>query len=514
MILLVLLFPGHPKQFTLNVLWQLPLELPIVVLILLIVPATARKPVSALLALTAWFLMLLRLADIGSYLAFNRRFNPLLELHLLSDGWNLASTSTGPLQALGIVGIVLLLLIVTVWFLYRCLLHIANTPVTARSYVVTLAIVTSVLITAGLYAEHRFDYDGPAQAEIVPEFSQRITRVKNSIADQRTFVTELQSDTVLDNGKPEFAALDGMDIIVVFVESYGRDFLEAERFSDMARQRLNNVQDRLDKNSMLSKSGWLTSPIRGGRSWLAHTSFQSGLKIDNQARFDRLVTTQRPSLTALFGSAGWNTVGVMPAIQFAWPEGTWYDYQQLWVADDMQYNGERFGYATMPDQYTMSYFQHQIREKSDAPVMATIALVTTHAPWTPLPEKLDWNAIGDGSIFDGSRRFGEPVSWKFRSKVQDMYAQSFDYTLDILGEYAARYGDDALIVILGDHQPAPIINGWGASGDVPVHVISNNADVMQKLSGGYWVDGMLPSPTSESQLMWDMRNFLSTVFEH
>ena len=35
-----------------------------------------------------------------------------------------------------------------------------------------------------------------------------------------------------------------------------------------------------------------------------------------------------------------------------------------------------------------------------APVMAEIALVSSHAPWAPLPAAVPWDAVGDGSVFD------------------------------------------------------------------------------------------------------------------
>lgn len=491
----------------------MPLEWPLLILALVFVSGFLRKGFCVLLALLALMLMLLRIADIGSYLAFNRRFSPLLELHLIKDGWNLVSTSTSPLQAVMVAMIALLVLVVIVWALYRCLLRIASVSGKLRTQTAALAALAAVFIGAGVIAENRFDYNGPAQANIIPEFNNRITRLTNSIADQKVFVEELKFDTVLDDTQPEFTALAGKDVFVIFVESYGRGYVEAERFSRLAQERLDSVQATLDKSSVFAKSGWVTSPIRGGRSWLAHASFQAGLNIDNQARYDRLVTTERPSFSALFEAAGWNTFGIMPAIQFEWPEGAWYDYQQLFVAADMQFEGERLGYTTMPDQYTLAHFENAIRKTSDKPLMATFALLTTHAPWTPLPRKLDWNSVGNGSIYDGSNRFGERISWKYRSKVQDMYVQSFDYTLDILGEYAALYGDNAVFIILGDHQPPPIINGWGNSGDVPIHILSKDESVLDKLPEQYWTQGMLPSADTPSQPMWDMRRRFSTMFE-
>jgi hypothetical protein len=50
----------------------------------------------------------------------------------------------------------------------------------------------------------------------------------------------------------------------------------------------------------------------------------SGLWIDSQLRYDALMMSQRPSLIRLFQRAGWRTVGVMPAITLAWPEGQYF----------------------------------------------------------------------------------------------------------------------------------------------------------------------------------------------
>lgn len=512
-LLLVLLFPGHPDFLVAKQFLRLPIELPVLIMLLMIVNQRHRRLLCIILVMALSLLLLLRMADIGSYLAFNRRFSPLLELHLLADGWNLASTTIGPVQASFISFFILLLLFVFAFLLYRCLYTITNVTGNSRKKLLIASLGATIIGTAGLVAEHQFKYKGPVEAGIVPEFTRRIKGITKSIKDQRQFAIDLKSDLVLDQAQPQFSVLTGKDIILVFVESYGRGYIDAERFSNQAAERLLAVENTITDAGLSVRSGWLTSPIRGGRSWLAHSTFQSGLKIDNQARYDRLITSQRQSLSQLFQQAGWHTIGIMPAIQLAWPEGVWYGYKDLRNSSNLGYAGERFGYVTMPDQYTLHYFENHIRHQSEQPVMATMALLSTHAPWTPLPKKLDWNEIGDGSIYDGSHRFGERISWKYRSKVQDMYAKSLDYTMDILGEYAALYADDAVIIVLGDHQPAPIINGWGKSGDVPIHIISRDSKILDRLSGNSWNEGMMPLADLESVPMQSMRKLLSTIFE-
>ncbi|MBX2885661.1 MAG: hypothetical protein KTR32_37240 [Granulosicoccus sp.] len=509
---LVLIFPGHPQAFEIATFLQFPIELPLIVLLLICTPASISNSLCRLLAGLLCALLLLRMADIGSYLAFNRRFDPLLEMHLLSDGWNLASTSVGPSQALIIVFAALCTLAAFGWGLYRCLFHISMARA-QRSSLITFALLSVLTAILALIADRVIDQKGIFRAEIAPEFELRATRLSKSIRDQQEFITQLQFDSVLDEQTPGFSALQGKDVIIMFIESYGRSYLDAERFRPASHSLLSRMEKTINEADVQIRSGWLESPIRGGRSWLAHASLHAGLKIDSQARYDRLITSERKTIADLFEGAGWQSIGIMPAIQFEWPESHWYSYDKLFVNDDLDFQGERFGYVTMPDQYTLSHFENNIRAKSDDAIMATMALLSTHAPWTPLPRKLPWEDIGDGSVYDGSHRFGERISWKYRSQVQDMYIQSFEYTMDILADYIARYAGNSLIIILGDHQPAPIINGWGDSADVPIHILAKDRSLLDRLPAELWATGMIPNATSTSQPMWQFRKFLATAFE-
>ncbi len=492
---------------------RFPLELPVLVLLVIALNQRIGRWLSILLVFVFGLLLLLRMADLGTYIAFNRRFSPLLELHLVADGWNLASTATGPIEAGFIAAIAFILLMALAVLLYRCLRTISQVSGKTRTVTLRVSGLALLLGCVSLVVQQRTHQGGPVEANVLPEILFRITDLSKSIADQRTFTRELQTDSVLDVSSPTFGALANRDVLLVFVESYGRGYIDAERFTAEAHARLVSTENTLTSAGLSVKSSWLVSPVRGGRSWLAQATLQAGLEVDNQARFDRLVTSDRVSVSGLFQRAGWHTVGVMPAIQLAWPEGMWYDYERIYANADLGFAGERFGYVTMPDQYTLSHFENTIRQTSDSPVMATIALLSTHAPWTPLPQKIAWESVGNGSVYDGSHRFGEPISWKYRSQVQSMYAKSFDYTLDVLGEYAARYADDALIIVVGDHQPPPIINGWGNSADVPIHIISRDKTLLDRLPESDWTDGMLPDAMIASQRMSSLRHTLSTLYE-
>ena len=68
-----------------------------------------------------------------------------------------------------------------------------------------------------------------------------------------------------------------------------------------------------------------------------------------------------------------------------------------------------------------------------------------------------------------------------------------------------HYGRKNLVmVVLGDHQPATVVTGYGATHDVPISVIAHDPAVMRRIGGWGWVDGMRPSPTAP---VWPMSAF-------
>ena len=522
----VLLLPAHPREFGWAAFLKLPLELPLVVLALLALRGRlASRSLRLVVVAAAGTLLLLRIADLGSQAAFSRPFSPLVELHLIGDGWNLASQSVGRLEAALAVLVALALFALVLVLLYRGLGGVGRLEGRARG---TLAAATGVVLAAGvgaLLVDHRAEASSRhalVQADLGRDIAARVRYMRRSITDLEAFVVELAGDPLGGDRAPTFDALAGRDVAVVFVESYGRSFVDDERFRESAREKLATLDDVVSASGLHARSGWLTSPIRGGRSWLAHATFASGLVVDSQARFDRLVASERPSLNRLFRAAGWRTAGLMPAIRGAWPEGAWYGFDDTRDFHRLGYAGEPFDWATMPDQYTLAAFETLVRapshgsdgELDDRPVMAEIALISSHAPWTPVPVLVPWDDVGDGSVFDGSRRFGgSPTEvWSERERVRDHYALSLDYALETLGGYLERHGKGALFVILGDHQPPSIIDGWGATPDVPVHVVADDPELLERLPATFFSAGMLPGDDLPSLPMEAMRETLARSF--
>jgi hypothetical protein len=199
----------------------------------------------------------------------------------------------------------------------------------------------------------------------------------------------------------------------------------------------------------------------------------------------------------------------MPGTTRAWSEGTFYGYQQLYDRWHLGYQGPRFNWGTPPDQYTLSAFQRFERAKpGHAPVMAEIPLVTSHAPWAPLPSRLiDWKDVGDGSVFGPMAAAGDrpEAVWRDPNRVRTAYRKSIQYSLNALVSYVRTYGDKNLVLVfLGDHQPAPLVTGAGASRDVPITIVARDPAVLNQISGWGWQDGLKPGPQAP---VWRMNTF-------
>ncbi|MGH6861706.1 MAG: sulfatase-like hydrolase/transferase, partial [Phyllobacterium sp.] len=309
-------------------------------------------------------------------------------------------------------------------------------------------------------------------------------------------------------------ALAGKDVILVFVESYGESALRDPRYAGPLRRRLQAMEQQITTAGLSARSGWLGSPTMGGLSWLAHGTLLSGLWVDSQQRYDRLIVSERTSLNQIFRQSGWRSVAVMPAITMAWPEAGYFGYDRVYAAADLGYRGKPFNWVTMPDQYTLSAFETRERSRPHGPVMAEIALISSHAPWTPIPRLLDWPSVGDGTVFNAQAQAGDPpeVVWRDPDRVRSHYAASIDYTLEVLGSYMATHGKNTVFILLGDHQPAPLVTGQDASRTVPVHLISDDPLLLDRLDATRWGRGMTPGNDLTTQPMDRLREELVRAF--
>jgi hypothetical protein len=311
--------------------------------------------------------------------------------------------------------------------------------------------------------------------------------------------------------------LRGKDVLLLFVESYGRVAVQGSSFSPQVDTVLDRGTAQLRAAGFSARSAWLTSPTFGGISWLAHSTMQSGVWIDSQRRYNQLVQTRRLTLSQAFKRAGWRAIDDIPSNDRTWSVGaTFYHYDHVYDSRDVGYRGPRFGYPTMPDQYVLAALQRlELAKRHRRPLFAEVDLVSSHIPWTRIPRLIPWDALGDGSIF---RRLPAEASsrsalFSHPAAVREAYGDSIRYTMSAIFSFLQRHGPKNLVVVvLGDHQPATIVTGQGASHDVPVSVIAHDPQVLERIGGWGWQAGMRPSPQAPVWRMNAFRDRFLTAF--
>lgn len=513
---LVLVLPDRPGPASWTAWFRLPVELPIVVLALLSWPQRRWPLLQWSAAAGLGLLVGLAFADMATQAGLGRNFHPMLDLHLAGASFELLVAALGPAGAAALAAATLLAWVLSVIVLYRAVGALRPSPRLRGRLVATAAVSTFVFGGIHLAAVHgRLPTLTTAATSV--SVGEHLLSIRHSLTDRARFGAELADDTWANVPADRLLArLRGIDVLFVFVESYGHSTLELQPYASTVQQALADFEDAVEAVGYGVRSAWLTAPIHGGQSWLAHATLLSGLRIDDQRRYESLVVSERQTLVADFRRAGWRTLAVLPATRRAWPEGRFYGFDRVYAAKDLGYAGESFDWITMPDQYTLSALDRLELDRRDRPpIMATVALISSHAPWTPLPPLFDWEAMGDGAVFTRELRSGDApaVVWLDPERVRAQYLRSIGYVLRTIQSWLVRRGrDNELFVVVGDHQPARIISGDDTSFEVPIHLLARDSRLLDAIAAPDWSRGMRPDPDAPTWPMEAIRGRFLEVF--
>lgn len=504
---LALIQPNHPGAMTWGALRLFPLELPAILLLLVALPRAASRPVRVLVVALLMVIIVLKLADFAMFTAFNRSFNPVADWPLAIAGTRLLHGAFGWLALIAAVFAALLLFGVATWTLWWATGRWAALEPSRR-------LRPALAIAASLAAAYAFAEIGhtmrvwqlpgnpPGTAFTARVGVEKLLTAQKTVEDLRAFEIAAQQDRWTDR-RPLLDRID-TDVLIIFVESYGRSSIDVPRYSSLHRTTLLRAQQALGDAGVAMRSGYLEAPTRGGQSWLSHATLANGLWIDGHVRHAAVLASGRQSLYHLASSAGFRTAAVMPGITLDWPEGLRMGFDTLLAAKDLGYQGQAFNWVTMPDQFTLAAMDRAFA-RSEGQIFAQVALISSHAPWVPVPELVPWETIGDGRVFDEMATSGDTPEavWRDRERVRDQYRDSVDYALQSALEYAAKRADDPpLIVLLGDHQAAPFV-AQSESAHVPIHLIGSR-DLVSMTGDWGWTAGLVPAPDAP---VWRMDAF-------
>ena len=439
------------------------------------------------------FLAAALLGDALVRAVYGRPLEILLDPLLLRAGFNLLSGSLGLWAAL-LASLLAALGVVAALWLMRRMVQRVLVPIRPA-----VALSVGLFCAVWLLVELRAPDQGVSRPALVELAQIQSRQVDETLSLHAALLERAGSPEMLARPIP---ALASRDVVVVFIESYGASALDQPRYGDTLIPALERAESELAAAGLGVVSMRMDSPIRGGQSWLAHASALSGQRIDNNYWYSLLLESGQDFLTDDLRATGHTPLVVAPAIVRPWPEAGRLGFDAVYPSAALDYRGPSTGWVGIPDPYTLHRYSRDIRPRHDGPVFAMILLISSHAPWSPNPPLPE-----DPSVLDEPNPWPhwdapehDPlVYWRDTDRLRERYPQSLAYSLQAVFDWAARdLPEDALLIVLGDHQPATLITGFEAGPGVPVHLVSGDGELLAGLALDGGAAGLLPEAGGDS----------------
>ena len=508
-----LVAPREPSRLTPAAFARIPVELLVVVALAAVLPARPRRVLAVAAGVVLGALVVVKVLDMGFFTAYDRPFNPVDDWSYTGIGIETLRDTIGRSHANLVVAAAIALGLVLLVLPATALVRVTRVASRQRSWSLAAAAALGaawvVLRVAGAPA---------ASASAVALAVDEVRAVRIGLQSHAVLARQIAQDRFAGTpGDRLLTGLRGKDVLVLFVESYGRVAVQGSPIAPGVGSVLDRGTAQLRAAGFSARTAFLTSPTFGGISWLAHSTLQSGLQIDTPRKYAQLLGSHRFTLSQAFGRAGWRTVDDVPSDSRPWaPGATFYHYDKVYDRNNVGYRGPGFTYASMPDQYVLLALQRlELARRHRRPVFAEVDLVSSHVPWTRIPELIPWDQVGDGSIFRSlpAGTLSEAALFSDGNRTRAAYGQSIQYTLSAIVSFVQRYGDrNTVLLVLGDHQPDTIVTGQGASHDVPVSVIAHDPAVLRRIAGWGWGNGLRPAASAPVWPMSAFRDRFLTAF--
>ncbi len=514
-----LVAPYEPQDLTLNGFLRIPLEGLVLIAVAAVLPRTPRRILAVTCGLVLALVVVLKVINYEMFSLYDRPYDPLGDTSQLGNGIEtlrslVGGTETKLIEVGAVVGTIGLVVVLTLAMLRLTRVAADNRRWALRA-VAGLGAVWALCWVLGAQLISHAPIASTLSAGLLVD---EVNAVRADIHDKSVFAAEIKYDPMASTPTNRLlTALRGKDVLLVFVEAYGQQAVEGRSFSPEVDAALAEGNKRLQSAGFAARSGFLTSATYGGISWLAHSSLQAGLWVDNQDRYNQLLSAKRFTLAEAFKRAGWRTVDEDPSNDRPWPQGkAFYHWDAIYNRYQLGYHGPTFTYASMPDQYIFSALSRlELGKPHRQPLFAEVTTVSSHMPWNRIPEEVGWNQVGNGSIYNRIPMIHETGAfWSNPARVQAAYGVSIVYALNTLTSFVQHYGNKNLVmIVLGDHQPLPIVSGLNSNHDVPISIIAHDPAVLKDIAGWDWSDGLRPSANAPLWPMSAFRNRFLSAFD-
>ncbi len=274
------------------------------------------------------------------------------------------------------------------------------------------------------------------------------------------------------------------------IEAYG-EILTTWDMADAYRALISRIQTRLEAAGYRARTGISSAPVHGGRSWLSLGTMQTGILIDQPESFTLLTSRVRevPTLIGFFRNQGYHTGSLEPGTKdrTGVGAGDMYAHELRVTAPQLDYQGTKYGWGVIPDRFSLETFR-----KSSLPALAEprylfYMAVSTHYPWTrdtvpAYEDSADWPPL--------------PGVEKIGTDYRLHYLKSVEYEWRALADFLeADKSQDAVIVVLGDHQPRLESNSPGeVTFHTPVHILSKDGAFVESFADIGFQQGLYAEP--------------------
>jgi phosphatidylglycerophosphate synthase len=504
-----LVVPDQPGYLKLDAFLRVPLELLVLIALALVLPIAARRLLAVSAALVLGLVIVLKAANYEMLTNFNRPLDPLGDTSQLGTGIETLRSIVGRTEMTLIEIAVVAGIVVGVVLLILAMLRLTRLAADNRRPALrAIAALAAIWLLCRGVGVQVVSHTPIASASSAGFLVTEVRAVRADIHDSGVFAKQIDADRFRNTPTDQLlTGLRGKDVLLVFVESYGQVSVQHSRYAPAVDALLDRGTKTLQASGFSARTAFLDAPGFGGMSWLGHSTLQAGVWANTQRRYDQLVGSKRFNLAEAFGRAGWRTINFAPADDRAWPTGSsFYHYAKLYDGRDIGYHGPTFTYAPMPDQYMFAALQRlELSKTHRKPVFAEVDTVSSHLPWSRIPEQIPWNELGNGSIFNHIPRFSHPGFWGHPNEVRAAYLKSIEYSLNVLISYITHYGNKNLVlVVVGDEQPVPVVSGPNATHDVPISIIAHDPKVLKQIGSWGWGAGLRPNPQAP---VWPMSAF-------
>ena len=473
---------------------ELSIEIALLLLALLAYHRLAGSPSRRLLGVLAVLLTLLtagRYADVTASALYGRPINLYWDVRHAPTVLLMLASAAPPWQVAAAGGV--LLLVASVfgalhWALGRVAAGLA--VVAERRMVALVAGASASLYLAGL-ASPRMPSEHWFSLPVTPLYARQAGFIAAALFER----AGAESLPVPPASDSDLAAVAGADVVVMFLESYGATAYDNPDYATALAPSRQALATAVAASGRQAASALVRSPTFGGASWLAHASFLSGIEVADHRHYALLLTQRRDTLAHRFARHGYRPVAVMPGLRQAWPEGAYYGFAQIYDADGLEYRGPELGFWRIPDQYALAKLDHaELGPSPRSPRFVFFPTISSHLPFRPTPPyQPDWQRVLTADAFDAE---AYQVAIDLEADFNDLgpaYLDALDYAYRCLAGYLRlRPGADQVLIVLGDHQPAASVSGEGAGWEVPVHLITNRHELVQRLLQAGFSPGLSP----------------------